>query len=124
MRKIEIGRLGETLAAEYMEKKGYCIRARNCRLGHWELDLVCENETHLIFVEVKTRTDTGAPSRYGRPACAVDEKKKLFLRSAAQAYLREHPSGKKKRIDVIEVYLTPQGALTAKGIHHIENALL
>ncbi len=124
MKRLERGRLGETLASSYLEAKGYRIAARNYRIGHLELDLVCESDTHLLFVEVKTRTKTEAPLRYGRPACAVDERKKQHLRDAANAYLRERPSEKRKRIDVIEVYLTPSGALAPEGIHHIENALL
>lgn len=124
MKKIELGRRGETLAARYMESKGYVICAKNYRAGHLELDLVCENDAVVVFVEVKTRTETGVPSRYGRPARAVDERKKQHLRDAANAYLREFPSNKRKRVDVIEIYLNSEGDVTSKGIHHIENALI
>ncbi len=126
MKTTEIGRLGETLAAEYLKGKGYDIIARNVRIGHLELDLICENETHLLFVEVKTGTDVKNP-KYGRPAAAVNAKKKQNLISAAEAYLRMHPTEKQPRIDVIELYLNRKGAfatLSPKGIKHIENALL
>ena len=124
MKRLELGRMGEALAARYMESKGYTVCARNYRASRLELDLVCESATHLVFVEVKTRTDVGAPSRYGRPARAVDERKKQHLRDAANAYLCEFPNSKKKRVDVIEVYLGADGTLASKGIHHIENALI
>ena len=100
---------------------------RNFRTHHLEIDLICENETHLLFVEVKTRTDTGAISRYGRPAAAVDMKKRKHLTDAAEAYLRAHPTVKKPRIDVLEVYVSRRGTLvmlSPKGIKHIENALI
>lgn len=127
MKTTEIGAMGEALAAEYLKNKGYAVVARNFRTRHLEIDLVCENETHLLFVEVKTRTDTGAHSRYGRPASAVDAKKRRHLMDAASDYLRAYPSEKKKRIDVVEVYLTRHDTLVTlspKGIKHIENALI
>lgn len=124
--KTDIGKLGETLAAEYLLKKGYRICHRNHRIGHLEIDIICENETHLLFVEVKSRTDFGGISRYGRPSAAVDEKKRARLVSAAESYLRENMTAKKPRIDVIEVYLVRYGGmytLSPKGIRHIENAV-
>lgn len=124
--KTGVGKIGETLAAEYLMKKGYVILHRNYRIGHLETDIICENATHLLFVEVKSRTDFGGTSRYGRPAAAVDEKKRAHLLAAAGAYLRENPTAKKPRIDVIEVYLIRYGGgyvLSPKGIKHIENAV-
>ena len=127
MKTTEIGAIGEALAAEYLKNKGFSIVARNFRTRHLEMDLICENETHLLFVEVKTRTDTGAVSKYGRPAAAVDAKKRQHLTDAAMDYLRMNPTSKKPRIDVLEVYLNLKGALVTlspRGIKHIENALI
>ena len=127
MKTTEIGAIGEALAAEYLKNKGFSIVARNFRTRHLEMDLICENETHLLFVEVKTRTDTGAVSKYGRPAAAVDAKKRQHLTDAAMDYLRMNPTSKKPRIDVLEVYLIRKGALVTlspRGIKHIENALI
>ena len=124
--KTDIGKIGEAMAVEYLQKKGYCILHRNYRIGHLEIDIICENETHLLFVEVKSRTDFGGTSRYGRPSAAVDEKKRAHLLAAAEAYLRTYQENKKPRIDVVEVYLSRYGAmymLSPKGIHHIENAV-
>lgn len=127
MKTTEIGAVGEDLAAEYLKNKGFSIVERNFRTRHLEIDLICENETHLLFVEVKTRTDTGAISKYGRPAAAVDAKKRQHLVDAASSYLRANPTSKKPRIDVLEVYLNRKGVLVTlspKGIKHIENALI
>ncbi len=118
--------MGEKLAAEYLMKKGYAVLCRNLHIGHLELDIVAENETHLLFVEVKTRTDTGI-SRYGRPSSAVDGKKKQHLLAAANAYLREHHTEKQPRLDVLEVYLCRRNeliTLSPKGILHIENIMI
>lgn len=104
--KLLIGRLGEDAAARRYESEGYHVVARNVHMSHNELDLIVEDETHLVFVEVKTRHGAyGARSRYGRPADAVDKSKRARTVLAAEAYLRAHPTEKQPRIDVVEVYL-------------------
>ncbi len=125
MKTTEIGAVGETLAAEFLRSKGYRILERNLHIGHLELDIICENETHLLFVEVKARTDRGV-YHYGRPANAVNATKKKHLLDAVYAYLREHPTAKQPRLDIIEVNLWRKGSyitLSPRGICHIENIL-
>ena len=67
MRNLEVGKAGEDFACRYLMSKGYVVLHRNYRSGHLETDIICENDTHILFVEVKSRMDTGTPSRYGRP---------------------------------------------------------
>lgn len=121
-----LGKAGEDFAARYLETKGFRILHRNYRSAHLETDIICENETHILFVEVKSRTDIGKPSKYGRPGAAVDYKKRQNLRLCAEEYLRKNRPDKKPRIDVIEVYVRQIGGeyvLSDQGIKHIENAL-
>ena len=129
--KNDIGERGEELAAEFLNKSGYTVIARNCRISHDEIDIIAEDEKYIVFAEVKTRADTPSNRRYGRPACAVDyRKKEKLLRAAAQYIRREKPS-KSPRIDVIEVYLphiregmpVDVSTLTAVRINHIRNAV-
>ena len=125
MGNLEVGKAGEDFACRYLLSKGYTILHRNYRSAHLETDIICENETHILFVEVKSRTDTGVPSRYGRPGTACHFTKRQNLRRCAEDYLRQNKTNKKPRIDVIEVYLRRMSGvcvLSAKGIHHIENA--
>jgi len=74
---FELGRLGETLAIEHLERAGYRIVAANFRLPigrntrdvivNAEIDVVAYDGPTLCFVEVKTRgTDefVDAPYRY------------------------------------------------------------
>jgi len=127
MGNLEVGRAGEAFACRYLLSNGYRILHRNYRSGHLETDIVCENETHLLFVEIKSRMETEGPSRYGRPGAACDARKRENLRRCAQDYLRKYPTNKKPRIDVIEVYLRRAGGecvLSDRGLHHIENAFL
>ena len=101
-----IGRIGEDAVAVKYAAMGFSVVARNVRVGKNEIDLILRSGTHLVFVEVKTRHATpGAPSRYGRPAAAIDKSKRERMRKAAEDYLREHPTELQPRIDVAEVYL-------------------
>ena len=101
-----IGRFGEDAVATRYTELGFSVVARNLHVSHNEIDLILQDETHLVFVEVKTRHATpGAPSRYGRPAAAIDKSKRERMRKAAEDYLREHPTALQPRIDVAEVYL-------------------
>ncbi len=104
------GRIGEDAVALRYAAEGYTVLARNLHIGHKELDLILRNQTHIVFVEVKTRHAAyGARSRYGRPATSVDKAKRARTVEAAEAYLREHRNDfatpLQPRIDVAEVYL-------------------
>ena len=127
MKNHEIGMAGEALACEYLISRGYSIVCRNYRSGHLETDIICENATHILFVEVKSRLCRGTPSRFGRPGAAVDARKKQHITACAEEYIYKNKPIKKPRIDVIEVYLTRRGGryiLAEEDIRHIENALL
>ncbi len=102
-----IGRIGEDAVAKRYAEMGFSVVARNLHLSHNEIDLILQNETHLVFVEVKTRhTDPNTPYRFGRPAAAINKEKRARMRKAAEDYLREHPTRLQPRIDVAEVYMT------------------
>lgn len=124
--KKEIGDLGERRAARYLRMRGYRILERNWYAGKCELDLVVATLHDLVFVEVKTRTyDAAAWQTAPPPGLAVHSDKQYHTRRAAQEYLRLHPTRKKPRMDVIEVWLSKP--LAGKRprvlrIHHIKAA--
>lgn len=113
-----LGRWGEALAAEELRRRGYRVVAAgwHCRFG--EIDLIAENGTYLSFAEVKLRKDAAlAQARE-----FVDRRKQERIRTSAQLYLAEHPTGLQPRFDVIEVY-APQGMATARPkVIILENA--
>ena len=91
---FELGRLGETLAIEHLERAGYRIVAANFRLPigrntrdvmvNAEIDVVAYDGPTLCFVEVKTRgTDEFAP-----PQVNVDLRKRRQIARAARGYRR------------------------------------
>ena len=114
-----IGRIGEDAVAKRYAEMGFSVVARNLHLSHNEIDLILKNETHLVFVEVKSRhTAPNTPTRFGRPAAAINKEKRARMRKAAEDDLREHPTHLQPRIDVAEVYMTklPDGTDTVTDI--------
>lgn len=121
--KAKIGRLGEDIAEEFFISKGYSVIARNLHVSHLEVDLIVEDSEFLVFVEVKARTCAyPGSSRYGRPAAAVDSKKRTRIVSAAEEYLRLHPTDKQPRIDVLEVYFNRDNPDAIPKVLQIRNA--
>ena len=100
---IEIGNLGERIAAASLRASGRKILYRNYRGPRGgEVDIVARDGATLSFVEVKTRTRKG----YGRPLDAVDVTKQELIERGANSWLtllgtREIPW----RFDVVEVIL-------------------
>ncbi|NND01865.1 MAG: YraN family protein [Acidimicrobiia bacterium] len=50
----DLGRLGESVAASFLEKRGACVLARNVEVGGGELDLVVDFAGERVVVEVRT----------------------------------------------------------------------
>jgi putative endonuclease len=112
-----LGRAGEDLAGEHLERLGYEIVARNHRTRYGELDLVARDGDALVFVEVKTRRGRG------RPWDALDDRKQRQVRRMASAFLAEvadRPRTTALRFDAIGVTLDRDGRLTA--LDHLEAA--
>ncbi len=114
----ELGRWGESLAADFLAQKGYTIIALNRRTSHGEIDLIAKQRDTLIFVEVKTRsTDV-----YGLPEASVTASKRSHLIASAQAYLQEHPDPNVEwRIDVVVIRKLKSS--NQPEIIHFENAI-
>lgn len=79
----EVGRYGEDVACSYLVEQGYTILERNWRTRQGEIDIICQCDKELVFVEVKSR----GPGSLGEPGEAVDGRKKARLVRAACAYL-------------------------------------
>jgi len=95
-----LGSVGEHLAAEALARRGYAILATRYRTAHGEIDLVCEHEGTLVFVEVKAR----ATLEFGSAAEAVTDRKKRKVAHMATEYLaREQVVGTPCRIDVVAI---------------------
>ena len=83
---IELGKIGEDLACNYLGELGFEILDRNWRSARVELDIVANDHGTLVFCEVKTRRS----SRYGHPSEAITQVKLAHLRTAALLWLGTH----------------------------------
>jgi len=81
-----LGASGEQAAAEWYERNGYEVVARNWRCRDGELDLVVRRGRAFVFCEVKTRTSTA----FGAPVEAVTRAKQVRLRHLAARWLDDH----------------------------------
>jgi putative endonuclease len=114
--KDELGRRGEDLAVEYLQRRGLVVLSRNWRCRDGELDVVATDRTLLVVCEVKTRSGTG----FGDPAEAVTHFKAARIRRITQAWLAAHRvRWCEIRFDVVAVLAPPDGPVS---LQHYESA--
>jgi TIGR00252 family protein len=112
--KKDIGRQGEQIAKEYLQKKGYQILDTNWYNHHCELDIVAKDGEELVIVEVKTRTT----SIFGDPSDAVNTKKMRRMINTADSYIRRHNLNNETRFDIISIIYEKK----TYQIEHIKDA--
>lgn len=99
----QVGALGESYAAAWLERRSWRILDRNWHCRYGELDIVALSaDGQIVFVEVKTRRG----SRFGTPQEAVTPSKQANLRRAALQWLEESGSRLRRngmRFDVVTV---------------------
>ena len=116
----DVGGLGESLAREMLEQKGFSIVKQNYRCKIGEIDIICKKDKLLVFCEVKCRRSF----TFGIPAEAVDSKKIRHIRRVASWYLSQKMclyrlyKDYDMRFDVVEVVFVND----EYEINHIENA--
>jgi putative endonuclease len=115
---VSSGRIGEDVAALFLQLKGYRIVGRNVRSRASELDIVAEKAGCLVFAEVKLR----GPCRVTQPAEAVDWRKRAHVVRGAAQFLhgRSPRSYSSVRFDVLSVSWTSDKLV----VEHIEDAFL
>lgn len=95
----ELGKLGEELAAEYLQKNGYAILETNWVFQKAEIDILAQKNNTLAVVEVKTRSSI----EFGLPQDFVKPKKIQLLVKAVQAYVTENDLDLDVRFDIIAI---------------------
>ena len=111
MNNRQSGIEGETIAVEYLKKKGYKILERNFSAKTGEIDIIAQDGKYLVFVEVKSRDNL----KFGQPIESISLAKVRKIARTAQFYIVVN--GKQNclcRFDAIEVL---------RGeVNHIKNA--
>lgn len=114
-----LGRTGERIAREHLERLGYRVVAANHRTRFGEIDLIVCDDRWLVFVEVKARRTGGLESSLQ----AVSPEKCRRVRRMAAAWLVEaadRPRSRELRFDVVGVTFDRQGRLVR--LDHLEGA--
>ena len=117
-----LGQIGEDIAAQYLQKKGYKIIERNYRKPWGEIDIITGRKKNIIFVEVKTlQQNQDANNRFLPEENITFQKKKKLIRTT-KMYLWERKYSKDQvwRIDVIEIEFIDGGKCR---LRHTKNAI-
>jgi putative endonuclease len=95
-----LGTQGETLALDFLKKKGLRILARNYRFGKKEIDIIAQERGTVCFIEVKTRSS----QEFGLPQEALTYRKIQHLTQLALGYIKRYKLSKCDfRFDVVSV---------------------
>ena len=110
--KVQTGKKGEDIAAEYLQKSGYTILERNKHFSkNCEIDIIARDKNTTVFVEVKTRKTLN----YGHPFEAINRQKMQKIFQGVLLYCEQNKI-KNYRIDGIAVIGT-----VSPQIEHLKN---
>lgn len=111
-KSAELGRYGETLAAEYLMLHGYRILDSNWNLHRGcELDIVAFKDNKIHAVEVKTRSDNSVIE----PEQAITDKKlKNIINALNQYRYQKHLMRLEAQIDCIAIVFRSKDDFTLK----------
>jgi putative endonuclease len=112
--KMQTGSDGENAAADYLTENGYEVVERNYRYKRAEIDIIVRKKNWLVFVEVKTRSN----SDYGFPEEFVDKEKVKNIFLAAEEYMYRINWPGNVRYDIVAIL----GTGFDREIRHFEDA--
>lgn len=110
----ELGKKGEQLAVEFLQKKGYAILERNFRHQKAEVDLIAQKQNTICAVEVKTRSTP----EFGNPQDFVKPKQIQRLIEAMNFYIQENDLDVEVRFDIVAIIKNKSGT----SLEHLEDA--
>jgi putative endonuclease len=110
----ELGKFGEELAVEFLQKNGYDILDTNWTFQKAEIDIIAQKGTVLAVVEVKTRSSI----EFGMPQDFVKPKKIQLLVKAVNEYVIANDLEVEVRFDIIAIYKEEN----SYKIDHIEDS--
>lgn len=105
------GAAAENRALHHLQAHGLTLVVRNFRCKGGEIDLIMQERSTLIFVEVRARAD----GRHGGAAASVTPAKQGRLIIAAQYYLQRYRDPPACRFDVV--------AIDGGVLHWLKNAI-
>lgn len=112
---LVIGKIGENIAKEYLEEKGYKIIEQNYKTKYAEIDLVAKQKNELVFVEVRTKIG----DIFGTPEETINKRKLRKLWGNATAYAARTKWKGSSRIDAVCIVLKKD--YSVEHLNHYEN---
>jgi len=109
-----LGKEGEQLAVDFLQKKGYDILEKNYRYLKAEIDIIAKKEDTIVVVEVKTRSTPD----FGDPQDFVKPKQIQLLVKGIDHYVVENDLDVEVRFDIVAIIKNKQGT----KIEHLEDA--
>lgn len=113
-RAQDIGMAGENAARCYLEGKGWRFVAANWACRYGEIDLIMQEGSTRVFVEVRVRSRSG----YGEALDTVGRRKKLKILRAARWYQVHQDYWGDLRFDVLSITRGPSGNYSIDHIVH------
>jgi len=110
----DLGKLGEELAVEYLQKQGYTVLQTNWVFQKAEIDIIAQKGDVIAIVEVKTRSSL----EFGLPQEFVKPKKIQLLVKAVNEYILQNDLDAAARFDIISIHKRGKSF----EIEHIEDA--
>lgn len=96
----ELGKLGEEMAVEFLQKEGYTILQTNYTFQKAEIDILAQKAGILAVVEVKTRSSLD----FGLPQDFVKPKKIQLLVKAVDEFVTQNDLDLEVRFDIIAIH--------------------
>lgn len=117
VRRIEIGKRGEDLAAAFLIKRGYQIIERNWRKKNGEIDVIAQRGNEYRIVEVKTRISI----RGGSPLDSITDRKLQTINDLAMLYFAsKHIREPAYHLDVITIEVDSNSKATLRYLPDIQ----
>lgn len=113
----DLGKWGEQLAVEFLQKENYTILETNWTFGKAEVDIIARKEQILAVIEVKTRSSL----EFGLPQEFVKPKKIKLLTNAINEYVIMNDLDVHVRFDIIAIYSQNKNS---NKIEHLTDAYL
>jgi putative endonuclease len=110
--KKAVGTLGESVAAEFLRRKGFAVITMNYRKPWGEIDIIAEKGNSVRFVEVKTLSfevlpDISRENNTYRPEEQVHPAKLKKVMRTAELYMAEKNDPRDFQVDVVGVFMDP-----------------
>ncbi len=100
----ELGKIGEKIAADELAFNGYRILTKNFFYNRNEVDIICEHDGKIVFVEVKTRMS----AYLSDASLLVPISKQKQIIKVADYFLKEFHPEKEARFDIVIVVTNSQ----------------